>query len=577
MFIRPCYRTKNGKRHAYWSLVESYRTARGSRQRIIAYLGQLEERKRRGVRCAAEERAESGQQSLFGTAVEASPEWAEVDTKHVRVENRRNFGGPWLGLELARRVGLDSFLQKTMAPGRETVPWPLMALVLVLSRLCEPSSELRIAEHLYGSTAMSDLLGVPVEAVNEDRLYRALDELLPHQDALETHLKNRLGTLFDLKYDLLLYDMTSTYFEGEQAGNPLAQRGHSRDQRPDCKQVCIALMVSREGMPLGYRVFAGNTADSKTFQEIISTIEKKYGKSDRIWVVDRGMISEKNFLFLRQDGRRYIVGTPKSELKRFEQELAKENWSSIREGLEVKICPGPDGEETFILCRSRDRREKERAMRERFETRIENALKKMEAACAKKRQQRERIAIRLGRIFARNSRAARLFAVAIQDRTGGGVTISWTRRSEWLDWAQLSEGCYLLRSNIRDWSAEELWLAYIQLTQAEAAFRIEKSDLRIRPVWHQKDERVLAHILVCFLAYVLWKTLAQMCKAAGLGDEPRRILDELGKILVVDVVLPTKAGTEIHRRCITRPTEHQAILLQYLHLYLPLHLKEVAV
>ena len=576
MFIRPCYRSKNGKRHAYWSLVESYRTARGSRQRTIAYLGQLEERKRRGVRCAAEEKAESGQRSLFGSSVETSAEWAEVDTKKIRVENQRNFGGPWLGLELARRVGLDSFLRETMEPGREAVPWPLMALVLVLSRLNEPSSELRIAEHLYGSTAMPDLLGVPVEAVNDDRLYRALDELLPHKDALEVHLKNRLGTLFDLKYDLLLYDMTSTYFEGEQAGNPLAQRGHSRDQRPDCKQVCIALVVSRDGMPLGYQVFAGNTADSKTFQEIIATIEKKYGKSDRIWVVDRGMVSEKNLDFLRQDGRRYIVGTPKSELRRFEQDLAKENWSAIREGLEVKLCPGPEGQETFILCRSRDRREKEKAMRERFETRVENALQKMEAACAKKRLPRERIAIRLGRIFARNSRAARLFEVKIQDRDGGGVTISWTRRNEWLDWANLSEGCYLLRSNIRDWSAEELWRAYIQLTQAEAAFRIEKSDLRIRPVWHQKEERVLAHILVCFLAYVLWKTLAQMCKATGLGDEPRRILDELGKILVVDVVLPTKTGTEIRRRCITRPTEHQAILLQYLHLNLPLHLKELA-
>ena len=577
MFVRPCYRAKNGKRHAYWALVESHRTERGSRQRVVAYLGQLEERKRRGVKDAAEERKGSKERTLFAPIAEASAEWVEVDAKRVRVENQRSFGGPWLGLEVARRLGLDTFLRETMKPGREEVPWPLMALVLVLSRLCEPSSELRVAEHLYRSTAMDDLLGVPADVVNDDRLYRALDELLPHKEALEKHLKSRLGTLFELKYDLLLYDMTSTYFEGEAKANPLARRGHSRDQRPDCKQVCIALVVSREGMPLGYEVFAGNTSDSKTFQEIIAAIEKKYGRSDRIWVVDRGMVSEENLEFLKAGKRRYIVGTPKSELRRFEKQLLEEGWSAIREGLEVKLCLSPDGPETFILCRSRDRREKEAAMRERFEKRIAEELAKIEAGCGKRRQKRDKVAMRLGRVFARNSRAARLFETELHDREGGGVRLSWKRRDDCLEWAKKSEGCYLLRSNIPDWTAEELWSAYMQLTQAEAAFRIQKSDLRLRPVWHQKEDRVLAHILVCFLAYVLWKTLAQMCKAAGLGDEPRRILEELGSIAVVDVVLPTKVGIDIRRRCITRPTDHQAILLQRLHLKLPLHLRSTSV
>lgn len=574
MFLRPCYRKKNGKRHAYWALVESYRTERGSRQRVVAYLGDAAEPERRGVKRAAAGRGEDPQGLLFPAE---APEWVEVDAKRVRVENRRNFGGPWLGMELARRLGVDAFLKQRMERGQEDVPWPLMALVLVLSRLCDPSSELQIAEHGYGATAMEELLGVPAAQVNDDRLYRALDRLLPMKDALEVYLKDRLGSLFKLDYDLLLYDVTSTYFEGAMAANPQAQRGHSRDQRSDCKQVCIGLAVSREGMPFGYEVSAGHTSDVKTLQGMVETMERKYGKSDRIWVVDRGMVSKINLAFLRQEGRRYIVGTPKSLLKSFERELVGKEWTVIREGLEVRLCPSPDGTETFILCRSRDRKEKEKAMRDRFEQRIEAGLKGLVAACEKRRLTAETVATRLGRLWAKNSRAARLYTTEIVPRPEGGVTLRWGQCKEWVDWAVLSEGCYMLRSNIRDWTPDELWKAYIQLTQAEAAFRIHKSDLVIRPVWHQKEERTKAHILVCFLAYVLWKTLGKLCSEAGLGDEPRRVFDELGKIAVVDVVLPTKQGHEIRRRCVTRPTEHQAILLRRLGLELPLQLGKSSV
>jgi transposase len=574
MFIRPCYRRKNGKRHAYWALVESYRTERGPRQRVVAYLGELDAAGRLGVRRAAEGKGPARQRDLFD---EAAPEWVEVDASRVRVENSRAYGGPWLGLELARELGLDGFLRRLLPAGREEIPWSVMSLVLVLTRLCSPSSELHVAEQSYRQTALDELLGAPVDKVNEQRLYRALDRLLPHKAALEAFLKDRLGTLFNLEYDLVLYDVTSTYFEGEAKGNPLAQRGYSRDKRGDCKQVCIGLAVSRCGMPLGYQVFAGDRADVTTLREIVETMESRYGRTNRIWALDRGMVSEDNLVFLRAEGRRYIVGTPKAMLKRFDRELTARDWTTIRDGLEVKRCDSPEGGETFILCRSRDRREKEKAMHARFEERIEEGLSKLARRLrrARKRPGRSQVERQIGRLLGRNSRAAALFDVRVgeieKDGAPGFLEVTWTRRETWRQWAELSEGCYLLRSNVNDWTAEELWQAYIQLTEAEAAFRIHKNDLSLRPVWHQRPERVQAHILVCFLAYVLWKMLSKRCARAGLGHEPRRVLDELSNISVVDVVLPTRKGIDIRKRCVTRPTEHQAILLQRLGLRLPSH------
>lgn len=571
MFIRPCYRRKDGRCHAYWALVESYRTERGPRQRTVAYLGQLDEAGRLGVKRAAKGNKKSTEQQLqLWEDDSPAPEWVEIDTTVVRVENQLAFGGPWLALEIIRRLQLDDFFRQSIPKGKEGVPWSLMAQVLVVCRLCDPSSELHIAEHYYRSTAMHELLGISANKVYDERLYRALDKLLPHKEALEKHLKNRLGELFNLEYDLLLYDVTSTYFEGEAKGNPMAQRGYSRDKRPDCKQVCLGLVVSKCGMPLGYEVFAGNRADVTTLQEIVETMEGRYGKADRIWVGDRGMMSKKNTAFLKSGNRRYIIGASKASLKQFERELLAGDWRKIRDGLEVKLCPSPEGEdEVFILCRSSDRRKKEAAMHQRFEERIEIELQKIEVSCRRRKWKKEVIDRRIGRVMAGSSRAAGLFEVDVREAADGRATVTWQKKDAWRDWAQLSEGCYLLRSNVAGWSSEELWKAYIQLTEAEAAFRIHKSDLRIRPIWHQREDRVLAHILVCFLAYVLWKTLGQMVQAAGLGDEPRRVLDELSKISMVDVVLPTRCGAEIRRRCITQPTEHQAILLGRLGLRLP--------
>lgn len=566
MFIRQCYRQKNGKRHGYWALVESYRTERGPRQRVVSYLGQAEESLVDGMHQRASGRPH--QKMLFDNI---EPQYVEIDINRIKVENCLDFGGPWLALELLRQLGLTELFEHLMPAGREDVPWSLMAMVLTIARLCDCSSELHIAEHFYKDTALCDLLGIGIEEINDDRLYRSLDRLLPHKQALEKHLKEHIGRLFAVEYDILLYDVTSTYFEGQAAGNSLAKRGYSRDHRPDCKQVCIGLVVSKCGMPLGYEIFAGNRHDSTTVEEIIEGMESRYGRADRIWVMDRGMVSQDNIELLRQNGRKYIIGTPKAMLKRFESQLLSDNWDKVNEGLEVKRCQSPDGDETFILCRSQDRQKKEQAMHERFEKRIEEGLNKIEAACNKRICQPLEIAKRVGRLLGQNSRAAGLFHTDVIT-ADGKAKLLWSKIESWRNWAALSEGCYMLRTNITDWSSQELWQTYIQLTEAEAAFRIHKSDLKIRPVWHHKTERVEAHILVCFLAYVLWKTLAQMCKAAGLGDEPRRVFEELGKIRVVDVVLPTSSGHNIRRRCVSEPTDHQAIVLQLLGLNLPKNL-----
>jgi transposase len=400
-------------------------------------------------------------------------------------------------------------------------------------------------------------------------LSRVLDKLLPLKAKLESHLKERMGELFGIEYDPLLYDVTSTYFEGQAKRNEDAAFGYSRDHRGDCRQVCVALVVTRCGMPLTFEVFGGNRGDVTTVEEMVETVEARFGRADRIWVMDRGMVSRENLEFMREGGRFYIVGTPKGELKRFERELLSEDWETVRDGLEVKLCPSPEGYETFILCRSRDRAEKERAILSRFQARIEKGLGSLKSACEKRKMKPHLIERRVGRLLGRNTRAESLFHVDVNEREDGSAEVVWTKEETFRAWASLVEGCYLLRSNVTDWTADELWRAYVQLTEAEAAFRIEKSDLGLRPVWHQKAERVEAHILVCFLALVLWTTLARLCSSSGLGDDPRKVLDELKGSPAVDVGLPTRGGPTLRRRCVARPTDHQRILLQHLGLTLP--------
>jgi hypothetical protein len=577
MYLRHTTRRKDGKVHRYWQLVRSVRIGRKVVQQTVAHLGELDAQGR--ARAQALARAITGdreQPDLFvdDHADEAIP----VRLQRIRLERGRGFGDVWLGWTLWRALRLDEALTRLLPEGREAVPWATMAAVLVLARLCEPSSELHIAETWHRGTALEDLLALPAPLVNDDRLYRALDRLVPHKPALEQHLVARLGELFALDYDLLLYDVTSVYFEGLAEANPLAQRGHSRDHRPDCKQVCLALVVTREGMPLGYEVFAGNRTDVTTVEDIVEAMEARYGMAQRIWVMDRGMTSQDNLDWLRQTGRRYLVGTPKSELKKWAGALAEaRDWQAVREGIEAKQCLGPDGVETFVLIRSVERREKERAMHARFGRRIEDGLARLGQRMGRARRPLDvrRLERQLGRLLERNQRAAGRYVIDfVADPTQpAGVRLDWSARPEWDDWAHWSEGCYVLRTNVPDWSPEDLWRTYIQLTDVEAAFRIQKSELGIRPVWHQRADRVQAHILVCFLAYVLWKTLEQWQRRAGLGRSPRTIFDELRRIQSTDVVLPTEDGRELRLRCIVRPDAAQAALLDRLGLDLPQRLR----
>ena len=419
--------------------------------------------------------------------------------------------------------------------------------------------------------------------MNDGRLYRALVRLLPHKVAIEQHLKARLGELFALEYDLLLYDVTSTYFEGQATKNALAARGHRRDHRPDCKQVCIALVVTRDGMPLGYEVFAGNRVDVTTVEEIVGTMEQRFGLAQRVWVMDRGMASADNLTWLRASGRRYLIGASRSETRHWSRELKEaRDWRTVGDGVEVKLCAGPDGNETFLLCRSQERRAKEQAMHGRFVAQIEAGLASLSRRLARAQKPLERNTIerQLGRLLQRNSRAAARYLIRVHEdaAVASGLRLEWTVKSEWDDWARHSEGAYVLRTNVTDWTPESLWQTYIQLTEAEAAFRIHKSELSPRPVWHQKQERVQAHILVCFLAYALWKTLEQWQQRAGLGRSPRTLLDELGRIQSSDVVLPLAdgSGRELRLRCVVRPDKTQAVLLDRLGLELPQRLRAPA-
>jgi hypothetical protein len=343
----------------------------------------------------------------------------------VRLERGRQFGDVWLGWTLWRALELDTFCEARMPRGRELVPWATMAAILVIARLCEPSSELHIAESWYRRTALEDLLGVPAELVNDDRLYRALDHLVEHRYELQQHLVKRLGELFSLDYELLLYDVTSTYFEGQAARNPMAKRGHSRDHRPDCKQVCIALVVTREGIPLGYEVFDGNRVDVTTVEDIVGTMEERYGKARRIWVMDRGMSSANNVQWLQQTGRRYLIGASKQELKKFAGALADaSDWNLVREGVEAKLCPGPDGTETFVLVRSADRRDKEHAMHERFARHIEEGLTRLGRRIDASRKPLDRSTVdrQIGRLLGKNSRAAGRYQVRLVDDASRAAT-----------------------------------------------------------------------------------------------------------------------------------------------------------
>ncbi len=367
----------------------------------------------------------------------------------------------------------------------------------------------------------------------------------------------------------------------------MARRGYSRDSRPDCVQVCIGLIVTDDGMPLGHEVFDGNTNDSTTVQQMVQQIEAKYGRANRVWVMDRGMVSEANLRYIRDRGGRYIVGTPKAMLRRFERQLTEKDWREVHPGVEVKLVAAADGPETFVLARSKDRREKEKAMHQRFQDRMAEGLKKLQVAAESGRLKDTDVAhLRLGRLLGRNWRASGAYDVKIQPiahpeaTSKARILVTWRKNPRWTDWNAMSEGCYLLRTNLTETDPAVLWKRYIQLTEAEWAFRITKHELAIRPIWHQKADRVKGHILVCFLAYVLWKTLSAWMDRSGLGSAPRTLLEEFARIKSGDVILPTRGGDgqpgpTLRLRCVTSPDEYQRVFLSRLGLTLPQRLRWV--
>ena len=574
MFLRPNRRFKDGKEHTYWSLVETVRTADGPRQRTLCYLGELNDSAQSRWLKTVEvfnEQGESRQLKLFPSdvAVEDDPGVARVLLGQVRLERSRRFGDCYVGLELWRKLGLDRLLERLLDPEEADVPWSRVAAVLAVNRLIAPASERGIEQTWYPTTALDDLVGIAPGQLNDTLLYRWLARLVRHKGTLETHLKQRYGELFEASFDVLLYDLTSTYVEGEGEENRMLRRGYSRDHRSDCKQLVLALVVNPEGFPCSYEVFDGNRADVTTLQTMLRSLERKYGRARRVWVFDRGIVSEANLKVLRKRGAQYLVGTPRAKLKEFEQELLAEDWAAVREDVEVKLVRVPGGEETYVLCRARARQEKETAIRSRFSNRLETALdslaRRIETGRLKDRLKMER---QLGGILARHPQVADLYEAEIQ-ATPQGVRLIWNYRQERRDWQELREGAYLLRTNLEAETAEQLWTKYIQLTEVESVFRTLKSELAIRPIFHRKESRIKAHVLVAFLGYALWVTLKHLLKARGSDLSPARALSLLSTIQSADIVLPTTDGREIRLRRVTRPEPEQKQLLNQLKITLP--------
>jgi transposase len=596
MFLRRKNKSSRGVGYSYWSLCETYRTARGPRQRVVASLGKLDEPE--AVQLAqgwadlsallsgepARPPAVAPYLPELAPPAAPAPRWEQVDVRGVRVERTRDFGEVYLGLALWRRLKLDELLTTLLPAGREEVNWGSVAALLTIARFCGQRSELGIAEHWYGTTALDELLGVDPKLVNDDRLYRALDQLGTHKEALCTHLMERYRQWFGVRFEFLLYDVTSTFFEGQAERNDQARRGYSRDQRPDCKQVCIGLVCTPEGLPLSFEVFAGNRADVTTVEEIVTAMETKYGTAERIWVMDRGMVSEANIAFLRSRKARYLVGTPKSWLRHHQASLLEQSdWHQVQDGLEVRLVAHPDGEagEKYVLCRSTARAEKERAMLQRQSDRLTEALVAIDAWLNRTPQtDLEVVGRRIGRALGQYPAAAAIVHAGVQtDAQGRAVGLQIASDVTAGQRTHRQKGAYLLRTNCEETDPAQLWRWYIQLVQAEAAFRTAKSDLGLRPVYHQLDERVQAHILVCFLALALWRTLEQWMQAKGLGTCARQLLKNVAGIKSMDVLLPVKRGeqtTELRLRVVATPEPATAQLLAHLGLRLPKGPKEIA-
>jgi transposase len=575
MFLKANRRHKDGKCHVYYTLNESLRVNRSRVvQRTVLHLGELNTTQVDRWQHTIETIQEDGQRHQMRLFTDregqtpAAEDVAEVILSSLRLCRPRQFGAAWVGCKLWEDLGLRQFWQDALGEEAGQVPWAKVVELLAVNRLCAPGSELSVHEKWYPQTAMDVLLDCNEQVAERNRLYRCLDRLLPHKEALEQHLVERWRDLFGADCEVLLYDLTSTYFEGEVAEVDKAQRGYSRDNRPDCKQLVIALVVTPEGFPLSYELFDGNRADVTTLDEMVESMERKHGRARRVWVFDRGIVSEQNLEKLRQRGALYVVGTPKSRLKSYEQPrhrmsgLAGE-WQTVAEAVQVQLIA--EGGETYVLARSQSRAQKEQAMRAwvirglmRDLVRLRRAIRLGQLVDGVK------VAHRLGRLHERYPLA---WGYARVQWDGRRLSWHWDRAA--LRSAALRDGAYLLRTNVAVVDAGKLWRQYIQLTEVEAAFRVLKGEVVIRPIWHWVAPRVEAHVMVAFLGYVLWVALRQKLKASAPSLTPWQVLDQLGRIQLIDVWFKTRAGGAICLPRITQPETAQQALLHQLRWQLP--------
>lgn len=569
MFLKAHRVRKHGKVHQYYSLCESVRVNRRRvTQRRVLHLGELNTNQIESWQRSIDIVQEDGrrrQMRLFADSgsVPREEDVVEVILSSLSLRNARRFGDCWLGCRLWEELGLGDFWRRMLCGYRGAIRWEKVIELLAVNRLIAPRSELFIHEKWYPQTAMGFLLGVDARVADEDRLYRALDRMLPFKEELQKHLTERWQNLFGIKIEVLLYDLTSTYFEGQAAAIPKAQRGYSRDHRGDCKQVLLALIVTPGGFPLSYEIFPGNRNDVTTLEHALSSIEEKYGSAERVWVFDRGIVSETNLKVLSERGAKYLVGTPRSALKTREAKLLHGEWNTISEEVTVQLLP-EDGE-TYVLARSTARAQKESAMRIRELKGLMRGLIKLRKALRTGTITDEKmLAHRLGRLHERYPRVWRHVEIS-----SNVLSLAWRWDREALRRATLRDGAYLLRTNLTDTDPQKLWQQYIQLTEVEAAFRALKSELAIRPIWHRVERRVEAHIMVAFLGYCLWVSLKQKLRRQAPSLTSWQCLSLLSQIQLIEVWFKLRDGRSICLERITQPTQPQAVILDQLALTLP--------
>jgi transposase len=577
LFLKCHERFKNGKAHRYWSLAENQRCAGGRMvQRQVLYLGEINDSQRRAWIKQIE--VFDAQEKVYTTAalfpadqlVPAEVARAiQIRLSEFEVQRPRQWGACWLALWLWELLELDQFWGQRLAPSREGTRWDQLLAAMTVYQLIEPGSEWRLHRHWFGTTALGDLLG-NFSLGCKDNLYRCLDQLLAHKCALFAHLRQRWADLFAAKFDVLLYDLTSTYFESDPPWDPEDMRrfGYSRDKRSDCVQVVLAVVLTPEGYPIGYEVLPGNTADITTLSEMRCKIEAQYGQVERIWLMDRGIPTEKSLAAMRasQPPVRYLVGTPKGRLTKLEQKLVALPWRQARYQVEVKLLP--EGGEVYVLVQSQARVDKERAMRRRRLKRLWARLKELQAM---KELRRDDLLKKLGVAQAQAGRVAALVEINVptEGQPVNPQTFTFRLRKDKLRVRRRREGRYLLRSNLSAAEPGKLWEMYLWLVEIEAAFKSLKSDLQIRPIHHQLEERIQAHIFVAFLALCLQVTLRSKLRALAPGLTPRAVLDKLAGIQMLDVYFPTTDGRKLRFRRYTKPEQDQALLLAQLKLQLP--------